>query len=109
MVADVASEVVAFAEEIVLCAEDTVAFAEVAVACAVDVVAFVAFTAALLPAAAEALRALLTPGLTLAAEVRRVVLATPSRSCAKEWLDIAKEAMMIEQIAMRFIISCFNC
>lgn len=79
-----------------------VAFAVEAVAPAVEVVV----CAVARVAAAEALSALLTDGvLRLAAELTLVALERPRPSWAKEWLEIAKEAMMIEEvIARRFII-----
>ena len=59
--------------------------------------------------AALARSALLTAGvLTLVAEVSLAEAAAPSLSCAKEWLEIAKQATINEVIAMRFIIPDFR-
>jgi hypothetical protein len=110
----VVAAVVAFAVEVLALAVAVVAFAVAVAAFAVEAVAcVVACVVAWVVAwvvAEEALSALLTDGVpTAAAELNLAELPRPRRTWAKEWLEIAKEAMMMEVIAIRFIIPDLSC
>jgi hypothetical protein len=106
----VVAAVVAFAVEVLALAVAVVAFAVAVAAFAVEAVACVVAWVVAWVVAEEALSALLTDGVpTAAAELNLAELPRPRRTWAKEWLEIAKEAMMMEVIAIRFIIPDLSC
>lgn len=99
-----------FAVEVVVLAAVFEAFTAVFVlALTAALLAVLAFTAVELVVAADALSALLTAGVfMLAAEESLAEPAAPRRICAKERVEIPKEAMiMVAAMMLRFIIPDF--